>query len=41
MYAKHVLYQLSYIPMRIMRFELIQSAWKADNLPLIYIRNLS
>ncbi len=41
MLAKHTLYQLSYIPdikMRIMRFELILPAWKADNLPLIYIR---
>jgi hypothetical protein len=44
MHAKHTLYQLSYIPfntficMRTMRFELIPSAWKADNLPLIYIR---
>ena len=26
------------IKMRTMRFELIPSAWKADNLPLIYIR---
>ena len=44
MHAKHTLYQLSYIPfntficMRTMRFELIPPAWKADNLPLIYIR---
>lgn len=38
MHAKHTLYQLSYVPMRIMRLELIRSAWKAENLPLIYIR---
>ena len=41
MHAKHTLYQLSYIPkikLRAMRFELIQSAWKAENLPLIYTR---
>lgn len=39
-HAKHTLYQLSYTPVRTMRFELIQSAWKAENLPLIYIRGL-
>ena len=41
MLAKHILYQLSYIPMRVrtMGFEPIPSAWKAENLPLIYIRN--
>ncbi len=44
MLAKHTLYQLSYIPqinqfLRTMRVELILSAWKAENLPLIYIRN--
>lgn len=46
MLAKHTLYQLSYIPdkiiiVRTMGFEPIRSAWKAENLPLIYIRVLS
>lgn len=40
MHAKHIFYQLKYTPERVVRLELTLSAWKAENLPLIYIRNV-